>query len=128
MVHKIAGMAEDEKSHKIAAWKKSHSSYIQFLRSIKSPESGPVSQSVVSRVQSVSLSVQDEEETAVAVVETAVPRYQVYSVKKPTQVFREGGWTSRINPRQKTRGKVNVRSYNLTNYSNKGGNRSKGKL
>ena len=126
-----------DNSNKISAWKKSHSSYIKFLRNLKSPEKSPILcsnygksvKSPVSRVQSVALSVQgNREDKSMTVVDTNSSnkqRYQVYSVKKPTEIFRQGGWTSQVNPRRERTGKVSLRSYNLANYSNRGSKMNK---
>ena len=121
-----------DNSNKVSAWKKSHSSYIKFLRNLKSPVKSPIVcsnygksvKSPVSRVQSVALSVQGKKEdksmTVVQDTNSATQqRYQVYSVKKPTEIFRQGGWTSQVTPRRDRSGKIPIRSYNLANYSSK---------
>ena len=121
-----------DNSQKISAWKKSHSSYLNFLRNTQSPDKttvdcsnqGKSAKSVISRVQSVSLSVNKTEDQNVAVVDTSVnqPQYRhsVYSVRKPAEMFRQGGWTSSVKPRNKTSGKLSIRSYNLSNYTTRG--------
>lgn len=123
-------MAHDNsQSHgKISAWKQSHSSYIKFLRTLKSPERPPSNhenslRSSASRVQSVTVSLHkgnfEEAKNSVSVVGTSNvcnQRFKIHpsQVKKPPQLFMSGGWTSKINPRNDSNGEVAIRSYNLS--------------
>ena len=103
-------------SRKVAAWQRSHASYISFLKALDSPGPSPTGNSPAFKSITVSIHEQVDNKSL------GPPKF-FYPAKvhmRPTNLDRVGGWTTAlVNPRKTQPTARQLRSYNMDKYGEK---------